>query len=116
MKENNRIRVHVSLDNKEFVGASVEALDLGTRSLNSLRRNGIMTVGDLVKRLSDLDSVMHIGRNIGATSAKEIRTALMTFYLQCLGAEKVGAYVEYVKAHQRDPEYIPGNIIATPKF
>jgi uncharacterized protein len=58
---------------QEDLGQSVESLDLSLRSYNSLRREGIHTVGDLAARTpEDLLAI----ENIGPASVDEIRRKL----------------------------------------
>ena len=90
--------------NKERMALPLEALDLPTRSFNSLKRADINTVGDLVAMMENLrteDNLLKAGRNIGKNSAHEIMEALWTFEKGRHGTLKEQEkFVEEVKANQ----------------
>lgn len=58
----------------------IEILALSPRSNNSLKRNHIDTVGQIMERFDDLNSL----RNVGAVSIKEIRRKTAEFLYESM--------------------------------
>lgn len=73
--------------------SSIEALDLGIRTYNALRRANIKTIADLQKTPSD--QLLRI-RNIGKKALNEIRLAMeMRGYVYPTDSEKEEVYPKY---------------------
>jgi DNA-directed RNA polymerase subunit alpha len=72
---------------EEKVNMPVEELDLSVRTLNSLRRGGITSVGELLaKSEKDLLSL----RNFGQKSMQEVQDKLISLGLNLAGQEEQG--------------------------
>ena len=84
-----RFSVYLS---KEFVESDIESLDLSVRASNCLKRAGILTVGDLCRRV-DRSSDLKTIRNCGYTSIIEIMDKLFYYNYMCLKPEKRDEYV-----------------------
>jgi uncharacterized protein len=96
------------------LAAPVEELQLSLRSYNSLRREGIHTVGDLASRTRE--ELLAID-NIGPASVEEIRQKLATLSLSLAGpaASADGRPAEHQEtAGQRPPSGQPGPGTTTP--
>ena len=65
---------------EELTSQPIEMLDLGTRGENTLKRNKISTIGQLVDRLPEI----HKMRNLGFTTIKRIQDSLRAFYIMWL--------------------------------
>ncbi len=83
--------------NQKMRETPIEALDLGVRAYNSLKRAGYSSVGDLAEAIS---SGIEIGkiRNCGAKSCKEIMEHLFLYQYECLPLEKRESYLQSVIA------------------
>ncbi len=75
--------------------APIEALDLGVRAYNSLKRAGFSTIGDLAEAIA---SGVEIGRirNCGAKSCREIMEKLFLYQYSALPQERREGYVREV--------------------
>jgi len=58
--------------NRDLIETPIEALDLGVRVFNSLKRTGITTVGDVIELLDKGESAMLSIRNFGEKSLTEL--------------------------------------------
>ena len=71
---------------------SLEALDLGVRAYNSLKRAGYNTIGDVVNAISSGADLKNI-RNCGKTRVREIMEHLFLFQYNSLPAGKQDDYL-----------------------
>lgn len=60
----------------------IEDISLSVRSLNSLRRAGISTVGEAIRAINE-DKLLEI-RNLGLKSRSEIRVKICEYGYECL--------------------------------
>lgn len=65
----------------------IEALELGVRSYNCLKRAGISTIGDLCSRIHSSEELKSI-RNCGKTSIAEIMDNLFAYQYSILSSER----------------------------
>lgn len=70
----------------------IEALDLGVRSYNSLKRAGYATIGELAEAIASGTDISKI-RNCGAKSRREIMEKLCLYQYSVLSEEKKAQYV-----------------------
>ncbi len=70
----------------------IEALDLGVRAYNSLRRAGFGTIGELAEAIASGVEISRI-RNCGAKSRREIMEKLFFYQYNALAPEKRQAYI-----------------------
>ena len=70
----------------------IDALELGARSLNCLRRSGIHTIGDLCNRVRSSRDLLGI-KNCGKTSIAEIMDHLFAYQFSILKPERRGKYL-----------------------
>ena len=84
-----RFHMYMTRDMKE---SSIDALELGIRSLHVLKRAGFNTIGDVVYAISDGLSIKNL-RNCGANSAREIMEHLFLYQYYQLPAEKRDDYI-----------------------
>ena len=73
----------------------IEALDLGVRAYNSLKRAGYSTIGELAEAIAEGTEIAKI-RNCGAKSCREIMEKLFLFQYNTLPHEKREGYVKEV--------------------
>ena len=73
----------------------IEALDLGVRSYNSLKRAGYATIGELAEAIASGTDIGKI-RNCGAKSRREIMEKLCLYQYSVLPEEKKSKYVQEV--------------------
>ncbi len=73
----------------------IEALDLGVRAYNSLKRAGFSTIGDLAGAIAEGTEISKI-RNCGAKSCREIMEKLFLYQYNALPQEKREGYVKEV--------------------
>jgi len=73
----------------------LEALELGQRSYNCLKRAGYTTIGELTDAVSGSQDLKNI-RNCGAKSVREIMEQLFLFQYTSLKPEKQEAYLKEV--------------------
>ncbi len=71
---------------------SIEALDLSVRSLNSLRRAGFKTVGELTKALHEGVNLKKV-RNCGDKSVEEIMQRLFMLQYESLDSGEQDEYL-----------------------
>ncbi len=72
---------------------NIEALELGVRAYNSLKRAGLNTIGELAETVSggrDLKTI----RNCGAKSVREIMEHLFLFQYNSMNPERRTAFLE----------------------
>ena len=74
---------------------SIETLDLGVRSYNSLKRAGYSTIGELAEAIASGTDIGKI-RNCGAKSRREIMEKLCLYQYSVLSEEKKAKYVQEV--------------------
>ncbi len=72
--------------------APIDTLDLGTRSLNCLKRGGYGTVGQLVDSLAEGVDLKTI-RSCGAMSEREIKEHLFLYHYYSMKPEKRNEYL-----------------------
>ena len=70
----------------------IEALDLGVRSYNCLKRAGFNTVGELANAIGEGEDLKKI-RNCGTKSAMEIMEKLFIFQYESLRPERRERYL-----------------------
>jgi len=70
----------------------IEALDLGVRAFNSLKRAGYMNIGDLAEAIASGTEINKI-RNCGAKSCREIMEKLFLYQYSALPQEKKADYI-----------------------
>jgi len=63
--------------NRDVIETPIEALDLGVRVFNSLKRTGITTVGDVMELLDKGESAMLSIRNFGEKSLSELKAKMI---------------------------------------
>lgn len=73
----------------------LEALELGQRSYNCLKRAGYSTVGELTDAISGSQDLKSI-RNCGAKSVREVMEQLFLFQYTSLKREKQEVYLKEV--------------------
>lgn len=66
------VEVEQPVVNRDVIETPIEALDLGVRVFNSLKRTGIITVGDVMELLDKGESAMLSIRNFGEKSLSEL--------------------------------------------
>ena len=66
------VEVEQPVINRDVIETPIEALDLGVRVFNSLKRTGITTVGDVMELLDKGESAMLSIRNFGEKSLSEL--------------------------------------------
>ena len=84
-----RFRLHM---NEQMRNAPLEALELGQRSYNCLKRAGYGTVGELTEAIAEGRELKGI-RNCGAKSVREIMEQLFLFQYHSLRPERREAYL-----------------------
>lgn len=77
-------------------------LELSVRSINCLRRAGIMTIGDLCKKVQSSNDLKKI-RNCGITSIAEIMDHLFAYQYHLLKPERRGKYLACVAERNLRP-------------
>ena len=70
----------------------IEALDLGVRAYNSLKRAGYSTIGELAEAIAEGAEIAKI-RNCGAKSCREIMEKLFLYQYSALPKEKRAGYI-----------------------
>ena len=70
----------------------IEALDLGVRAYNSLKRAGFSTIGDLAEAIAEGTEISKI-RNCGTKSCREIMEKLFLYQYSCIPQEKRSKYI-----------------------
>ena len=80
---------------------SIEDMDLGVRSYNSLKRAGYHTVGDLLSGIERGQELSKI-RNCGAKSIREIKEKLFLIQYDSIPSHRKRAYLEEVVLLNRD--------------
>ena len=78
--------------NSKAAEAPIEALDLGVRAYNSLKRAGYSTIGELAQAIADGTEIAKI-RNCGAKSCREIMEKLFLYQYSALPQEKRAKYI-----------------------
>ena len=93
-KKGGKFYFNFYLNNKTG-DAPIEALDLGVRAYNSLKRAGYSTIGELAEAIADGTEIAKI-RNCGAKSCREIMEKLFLYQYNILPNEKRESYVKEV--------------------
>jgi DNA-directed RNA polymerase subunit alpha len=83
--------------NQKAAETPIEALDLGVRAYNSLKRAGYSNIGDLVEAIASGTEISKI-RNCGTKSCKEIMEHLFLYQYESLPVEKRESYLQSVVA------------------
>ncbi len=78
---------------KEFVESDIDCLDLSVRASNCLKRAGIQTVGELIRRVDRASDLKGI-RNCGHTSIIEIMDKLFYYNYICMKPDKRAQYIQ----------------------
>jgi len=71
------VEVEQQVVNRDVIETPIEALDLGVRVFNSLKRTGITTVGDVLELLDKGESAMLSIRNFGEKSLSELKAKMI---------------------------------------
>lgn len=71
------VEVEQPVVNRDVIETPIEALDLGVRVFNSLKRTGITTVGDVMELLDKGESAMLSIRNFGEKSLSELKAKMI---------------------------------------
>lgn len=71
------VEVEQPVVNRDVIETHIEALDLGVRVFNSLKRTGITTVGDVMELLDKGESAMLSIRNFGEKSLSELKAKMI---------------------------------------
>ena len=87
-----KFKMHVT---QSMSDTPLEALDLGVRSYNSLKRAGYNTIGDVLNTFSSGAELRKI-RNCGKTSSREIMERLFIFQYECLPAGRRDQWLKEV--------------------
>lgn len=87
-----RFNVYMS---EKLSNTDIEALELGVRSNNCLKRAGIMTIGDLCNKIHNSSELKAI-RNCGTTSVTEIMDKLFYYHFMQLPVNRREQYIEEV--------------------
>ena len=78
--------------NSRMSETPIEALDLGVRAYNSLKRAGFSTVGELAEAIASGTEISKI-RNCGSKSCREIMEKLFLYQYSALPQEKKEKYI-----------------------
>ena len=78
--------------NSKMRETPIEALDLGVRAYNSLKRAGYGTIGDLAEAIAGGTEISKI-RNCGSKSCREIMEKLFLYQYSALPQEKRAKYI-----------------------
>ena len=78
--------------NSKMSETPIEALDLGVRAYNSLKRAGYGTIGDLAEAIASGTEISRI-RNCGTKSCREIMEKLFLYQYSALPQEKKADYI-----------------------
>ncbi len=102
-KKGGKFKFHI-YKTRTMNETSLEALDLGVRAYNSLKRAGYNTIGDLIAAISAGEDLNHI-RNCGKTSIREIKERLFLYHYNSLSPESREDYLkEVVKLNKDESE------------
>ncbi|MCR4655351.1 MAG: hypothetical protein K5770_03875 [Lachnospiraceae bacterium] len=82
-------RMHMT---QSMYDTNIEALELGVRAYNSLKRAGLNTIGELAETVSGGGDLKTI-RNCGAKSVREIMEHLFLFQYNSMNAERRDAFL-----------------------
>ena len=94
-----KFRMHMT---QSMSDTSLEALDLGVRAYNSLKRAGYNTIGDVVDAISSGSDLKSI-RNCGKTSVREIMEHLFLYQYNSLPESKQDDYlIEVVQMNKKE--------------
>ena len=93
--------------NEQIRNAPLEALELGQRSYNCLKRAGYNTIGELVSAISEGKELKGI-RNCGAKSVREIMEQLFLFQYNALQPEHRDQYLLEVVRINKQKQVRPG--------
>ena len=86
--------------NSKMSETPIEALDLGVRAYNSLKRAGYGTIGELAEAIASGVEISRI-RNCGMKSRREIMEKLFFYQYNVLPQEKRNAYIsETIRLNQ----------------
>ena len=86
--------------NSKMSETPIEALDLGVRAYNSLKRAGYGTIGELAEAIASGVEISRI-RNCGTKSRREIMEKLFFYQYNVLPQEKRNAYInETIRLNQ----------------
>ena len=97
-------RLHM---NEQIRNAPLEALELGQRSYNCLKRAGYNTIGELVSAISEGKELKGI-RNCGAKCVREIMEQLFLFQYNALQPEHRDQYLLEVVRINKQKQVRPG--------
>jgi DNA-directed RNA polymerase alpha subunit len=78
--------------NSKMSETPIEALDLGVRAYNSLKRAGYATIGNLAEAIASGTEISKI-RNCGSKSCREIMEKLFLYQYSCIPKEKRSKYI-----------------------
>jgi DNA-directed RNA polymerase alpha subunit len=78
--------------NSKMSETPIEALELGVRAYNSLKRAGYSTIGDLAESIASGTEISKI-RNCGSKSCREIMEKLFLYQYSLIPQEKKANYI-----------------------
>ncbi len=78
--------------NSKMSETPIEALELGVRAYNSLKRAGYSTIGDLAESIASGTEISRI-RNCGSKSCREIMEKLFLYQYSLIPQEKKANYI-----------------------
>ena len=81
--------------NKQLAEAPIEALDLGVRSYNCLKRAGFSYIGELAEATAGGDILKKV-RNCGTKSANEIMERMFIYQYEILSPERKKCFLQDV--------------------
>lgn len=81
--------VYPFIEKESICNMPISSLNLDTRSSNALMRNKIVTIGELLKRIPELDKI----RGLGSKSRSNILYELCAFTYTSLDSKKKKKYL-----------------------
>ena len=97
---------------EKILGAGIDELDLCSRASNSLKRSGIMTVGELLDVVNAPDRIGLV-RQLGEKSRQDIFWQLFAFHYMALPQDMRARYVKECAALDDPPKAEPGQTAGT---
>ena len=94
VKKGKQFRFPIYMTDR-LAATDIDALDLGVRSSNCLKRTGIYTIGDLCERIHTSTELKLI-RNCGSTSVSEIMDHLFAYQYMLLSEDRKARYLAKV--------------------
>lgn len=99
----SNIRISIPLT-KSFCSKSIDELELSVRSLNGLKRCGVMTVGELTDIIMSEGGISKV-RNLGKKSISEIKSQLLQFaYQELREKEQLQFWQKFIELNAEEQE------------